>query len=73
MESDSADPELHVRQDEEYLFGLYEAKLIAEKLNMKVIQNRRMEEGMIMSKSKRKLLENFSNLSSKFAVIGRGN
>ncbi|KAK1313180.1 hypothetical protein QJS10_CPA06g02429 [Acorus calamus] len=51
------DPELHVGQDEEHLFRPHKTKLIADKLNMKTIQKRKMEEGMIMSKGKRKLLE----------------
>ncbi|KAK1321415.1 hypothetical protein QJS10_CPA03g01125 [Acorus calamus] len=50
-------PELLIRQDEEHLFRPHEAKLIADKLNMKAIEKRRMEEGMMMSKGKRKLLE----------------
>ncbi|KAK1289552.1 hypothetical protein QJS10_CPB18g01189 [Acorus calamus] len=49
------DPELHVCQDKQHIFKLHKTKLIAEKLNMKVIQKRIMEEGMIMSKGK----ENF--------------
>ncbi|KAK1303779.1 hypothetical protein QJS10_CPB11g01257 [Acorus calamus] len=43
--------------DEEHLFKPHETKLIAEKLNMKAIQKRKMEERMIMSKDKSKLLE----------------
>ncbi|KAK1298772.1 hypothetical protein QJS10_CPB14g00910 [Acorus calamus] len=56
-ETHDVDPELHVRHNEEHLFRPHEAKLIADKLNIIAIQKRRMEEGMIMSKGKRKLLE----------------
>ncbi|KAK1260147.1 hypothetical protein QJS04_geneDACA013409 [Acorus gramineus] len=41
--------ELNVRQDEEHIFKLHVAKLIADQLNMKVIQKRKMEEGIITS------------------------
>ncbi|KAK1314125.1 hypothetical protein QJS10_CPA06g00877 [Acorus calamus] len=50
------DLEINVRRDGSTFQAPY-AKLIADQLNMKTMQNRRMVEGIIASKGKRKLVE----------------
>ncbi|KAK1279138.1 hypothetical protein QJS04_geneDACA018809 [Acorus gramineus] len=56
LTANQVDPELNIGQQEEHLFRPHEEALVLEKLKMGIIQ-RRIKEGIIEGKGKRKLVE----------------